>query len=439
MSDEFTPENVDALLRDKMNSIASELKSFKEQPGQQAGGQPTVQTPQEPQVNVIVNKPLATTQPVQPQSDIVVPFPEKVVVAPEKVSGTPAPTPVDDDEIPDVSEEVAAVFPAAKNFRKLREKHREAKTKLQETESQIKTLQEQIDSYKTGTAIPDKVVEMQSQIDELRKYKYAVDLKATDEYQQKYIAPMQEARNSIVALAKEYNIPEEVVAKYIENPSAKEVNRFLSEHFDPAAIVTMQQFIGEYRGTKAQAIRAEQDAGETYNTLISDTKASRTVAAERGREKLLSAANDAWIRSALKIKKEGKIAELIPRDNDSRYNKEVVAPIMAYAASEYGKFVKMLADKGLSELTEEMSDFIADKTLRGVTASILADQRDTAVQAYNGLTKNIENSSSYYRPRVGGGGTPSEGAQSEASKYAGMDTKEAARKQFLELYPNYKE
>jgi len=123
-------------------------------------------------------------------------------------------------------------------------------------------------------------------------------------------------------------------------------------------------------------------------------------------------------KSLTKIRQDQKIPELVLRDGDEEYNNKIVRPILTQAATEYGKIITMLANKGLEELAPEEADYFANMTLLAHASAVAVTTREAALKRADQMEGAIKIGNGYFRPQIGGGSPSIAGSsnKSEAPK-----------------------
>lgn len=351
---------------------------------------PTAVTPASP-TQTLPNDQTQTLSPVEPVTH---------------TPATPPQTPPSTTDIPDLDassteDQEDQKSSTAVNFKNIRKALNESKSKLNEKDSELNSTKEELERYKTGEVVPDVVAQLEEKIQKLSKYEKIVNLKASEEYQTRVVTPITQLKQKVINAAKEYNIPENIINRALTFETERELNQFLSNNFDAVGALEVKNTINSIKKIETEAKAMEAEPESALQSLIAEGVQAREDRIRSNKKAIAVTARSAWIRSATKIRNDGSIPELVIRDDDSAHNENVSKPILTAAATEYGKFVNMLADNGLETLTEEMSDFVANMVLKGMAAHVLEAQRTNAVSAYDRLAKNTERDNNYFYPPVG--------------------------------------
>lgn len=349
----------------------------------------------------------------------------KPEVAPEPLEATPAlpPASQEDSSGEDAPEvEVTSEDKIKLNFSKLRGTLKETKKTLQTKAQEAEELKSKVEKYETGEIIPEVLKEKESEIQRLSYYEKLHNLKFSKEYKEAYIKPLDDLRGKVNEIAKDYNIPEDVMEEALNLTDRRELNQFLSSHFDDVDTLQVKSLITDMQAVKAKAKEAEGEPAKAFKALQEEHQKIEEIKSATTRNKIADTAQNGWHKSLMGIRKEGKILELIRRESDSEFNTKVVDPILSAASSEYGKMVRLLADSGLVDLSDEIADALAKTVLLAHASAISIETRNRAMKEAEDLRTNTQRNNPYMRPNVGGG----TGSTSNPSEKQPSSTKEAA-------------
>ena len=227
-------------------------------------------------------------------------------------------------------------------------------------------------------------------------------MKSSPYYQEEFVKPVTELQGKLKEISKDYEIPEEVMSEALGIENQRELNTFLSEHFDVVGANEVKGIVNKIKDIRAKAKVAEESPTKELERITAKHAAVQQEVVKQQRDKIVASATTSWQKSLAKIQETKQIPELSLRDNDTRHNEEVVKPIVAHAASEYGRMVRELALNGLTTLPEELSNALALSALYSTALATAAVQRDAAIDAFNTLSRNVERSTPYIRPPIGG-------------------------------------
>lgn len=301
------------------------------------------------------------------------------------------------------------------NFKNIRKKLGETTSTLKEKEAALQAAQERIKKYETGEEFPEVIKEKEKKIEELSKYERIVALRTSDAYKQKFLRPLESIKSKLSAIAKDYDIPEEEVHKALEIKSVRELNSFLSDHFDPVGAMDVKQLINQAQGLTEDAKKAEAEPETALQEIERESAKAREIIRTEEIGKIVARSKQAWVNSLNKIREEGKVKELIPSEIDDEFNTNVVSPIQEASAKEYSKIVKALADAGLKELPEGVDFALARMVQLAIASSFAVDSRDKAMREAEELRTNSTRNNSYIRP-LSVGSVPSNGTSTESRR-----------------------
>ena len=320
------------------------------------------------------------------------PYPFEAKPEPKKeepAQPTPEAQPTDDKE---------------ENFKNLRKKVSETVTTLKEKEKTVEELQTKIKKYETGEELPEVLKAKEARIAELERYERLHALKTSPAYKEQFIKPLTGIKDRLNAIAKDYEIPEEIMGRALELKNRKDLNGFLSENFDEVGALEVKQLITQAQELETKAKEAETEPAKAIVQLEENYKVAREAKRAKDNEVIVNVSKDAWVDSLIKIKEEGKIPELIYREGDTEHNKTYVEPILQAASAEYGKIIRMLAENGLETLPKDVAFALARMVHLAHASGIALQARTMAEQAARELQQNVTRTTRYERPAIGSSG-----------------------------------
>lgn len=288
------------------------------------------------------------------------------------------------------------------NFKNIRKSLNETKTKLQEREEALAKAQATLDKYEKGEELPPSAKELKDKVEKLSHYQQIVELETSDEFQNTYVKPLTTIQTKLTNIAKDYEIPENVIDQMLGMESQRELNSFLSDHFDNVGAMEVKSLINETNELRRQAEAAKKAPKEALNRLVEEAQVAKITTFKRQVEQIHSKATGAWERSLTRLRASGTTPELTYKDNDSEHNEKIVKPLVETAAKEYGKMVTKLVESGLTKLPDDLSDAMANMCLLAHASAVSISQRNEAIRRYNEVDRNSRRETSYSRPPIGG-------------------------------------
>ena len=290
------------------------------------------------------------------------------------------------------------------NFKILRKKTAELSNVVKEKEKAVEELQEKVKKYETGAELPEVLKAKEARIAELERYERIHALKTSPAYKEQFIKPLTGIKNRLNDIAKDYEIPEEVMSRALELKNRKDLNGFLSENFDEVGALEVKQLITQAQELETKAKEAETEPAKAIVQLEESYKVAREAKRAKDNEVIVNVSKDAWVDSLIKIKEEGKIPELIYREGDTEHNKTYVEPVLQAASAEYGKIIRMLAENGLETLPKDVAFALARMVHLAHASGIALQARTIAEQAARELQQNVTRTTRYERPAIGSSG-----------------------------------
>lgn len=322
--------------------------------------------------------------------------------APADAAKEPAQTPEGEEPV-----EGEPADPTRENFKKLKGHLREVHQTLTAVKTEKDTLQKELEDYKTGAVVPEVLKNYEMRIQELERWEKLHNLKASREYTEKYVAPVQEKINKLKGIFTDYGVPETAVQGVLDAAVNKtnraELNAFLSEHFDELGAMEAKQVITELQSIQKAAKDAEAEPAKMLEQMQKEAEQTAVIRESERVSKIQGSARESWVDALLEIRKEGKVMELIRKDHDPEFNSKFVDPIISQAAIEYGRFVSDLAKAGIAELPKPLAAVAAKAFLLAHATAIAIPSRNAALKELEATTSAASRINGFIRPQVGGG------------------------------------
>lgn len=325
--------------------------------------------------------------------------------AAEGANNGEAPNNAKPDGVDEEPEELKTLTdPSAENFKKVRGIVKETKKQVKELTAKYQEAEQKLKTY-----VPvDALIEKDKEIEKLSKWEKLHNLKSSTEYQEKYVAPINEKHTKLKEIFKDYGVPEEsldsVVKEAVGLTNTAQLNSFLSDHFsDQLGAKEAKDLIGSLRTLEHEAKEAEKQPENVLQTLKEQNEVVNQRREAERREQISTTARSAWEESVLEIRKEGQITELIHRDDDPEFNANYPEKLLKQAASEFGKLITEMAKDG-AKPSKEVARALARMTLLSQTAGVAIVTRNRAMENAETLTKNATRTNGLFRPTIGGGG-----------------------------------
>lgn len=355
-----------------------------------------LQQPQ-PASTVVVPRPEPQVQPISS------PLPGQQAAAQPTVLTTPDPEPPPLIQDPPKPEETSenALLAEIKNkgpqdsIRDLRKKANELKTQVEEREAVTAQLQQELEKYKTGEALPDVVKQKEARISELEKYERLHALKLSPEYQRKYVEPLTQLREKALTLAKEYDVEPDILDEALGIESKRELNSYLREHFDDMGALEVRDLIFKIRETDQAAQEAEREPAQSFEKIKEEFQREQAAVENRRINSITTNAQNGWVEALTELRAKGDYPEL--------EMSEATAPIIQGASEEYGKFVTLLGRAGLKDLPAEAAKILAKRFQLSQAASITAQSRNAHYNRAQDVLATAQRHAPMVRPAIGGG------------------------------------
>ncbi len=286
------------------------------------------------------------------------------------------------------------------SIKDLRKMHSEAQKKLTEKEKEVEKLAADLNKYKTGEALPDVVEEYKTKAKDMEKFRDLYDLESSPEYIKTYVEPLENAKKALKPVFEEYGVPFEELDRVLNEGGERKLNGFLTEHFDPVAATDIKNTLNRIKSIKADSIKAREAPRQALSQMLSNSEAAETRVKTERADRIDKTARMGWQKALTKLQETQKYPELTLR-GDPKHD-AYVKPIMENAAKEFGTVVTWLANNGLTDLPENISEILSTRFALSEAAAVMAESRSQMFGEYNKVIKNAKDTSSYENPPIGG-------------------------------------
>lgn len=287
------------------------------------------------------------------------------------------------------------------SYKNLLKKHREREATFRQIEEEKKKLETKLKKIETGEELPEVVKHLEERVAQLEPLEALVDLKKSPAYQDKFVKPLNSINEKLTSIAKDYEIPEEVMNEALELKNGADLNRFLSEHFDAVGALEVKQLVSDAQRLKDAAAQAEAKPKQALSQLQEEHAHLKQIRDAERSTTIANKSRSAWERAVVKIQQEGRVQELTPRPNDTLFNDTYVKPIMQRAAQEYGRVVRTLAENGLEELPDELAEALANSCLLSIASAVAVERANATEEYANTLYQNTQRRNGMIRPSMG--------------------------------------
>lgn len=287
------------------------------------------------------------------------------------------------------------------SIKDLRKKAEDTQKKYEAVETEVSTLKEQLQKYESGEAVPAVVETYKSQIAELEKFRDLYDLESSPDYIKKYVEPIQTTKEKLNPILEEYGVPYEALEEVFLSGSEKQLNTFLTQHFDGVAAGEIKGFLSGIRQLRVEGENAKKAPKESLTRLLADTEAINHQKNIERAGKIDRSARISWEKSLGKLQAEGKYPELVLKGDPE--HDHYSRPIVENSAKEFGVLVTWLANNGLSDLPEEIAGILATRFALSDAAAIMAESRSQMFNEYDKVVTKAKATNRFENPPVGGG------------------------------------
>lgn len=332
-----------------------------------------------------------------------------IVPEPKKEEPKPQPDPTDsslevkkDNEVPLELEEPEVEEGPKKSIKDLRKLANETSRQLQTAQEELQQTKSELERYRTGEAIPEKVKQHEERIAELEHYEQLHAFKSSKAYRKKFTEPLSSLTEQARKVAADYGVDPQVLDQALNIDNKKDQNAFLRKHFDDVGTLEARDVLVKIRDLAAEMDEAEANSKESLVKVENDIRLQDQREAEDRINRLTNVTRSGWMDAIRDLKSSEEFPELSIKENNEEHNK-IAKPIIENASRELVSFLKILGEAGITDLPPEAAKVLAKRFLLSQAASVIAQSRSQHYQRAEELLKTSARTSQYVRPPVGGG------------------------------------
>lgn len=304
-----------------------------------------------------------------------------------------------------------------KNLRNALKLERESKAELQ---TQIQTLQSQIENVTETEAVKTILSQKDARIKELEKYEDLLGLYKTEGFKEAYYDSIENLKKEAGRVATDYGVDESVINEALKIGNRKQLNEYLAQHFDPLGINDIRKYIVDAQELAIERTKVEANPKKAREELVAIMNNSRAEGVRVTREKLQRSMKSAW-DSMLTVytDKDGGLDPIKDVVGDAEHEATKNA-ILKRADVEYGKAMGVLVDSGLRDMPESVVKALAARFQLSEVAGHVVVQNRALKEENEALQKQLGKVNGYTRPLSSGKGK-GKGPNNSAPKIEGDD------------------
>lgn len=285
----------------------------------------------------------------------------------------------------------------------LRKKSNELERQLQAKDQELQERQARLEKIDKGEELPEFFIQRESeykaQIEKLQPFEQLHNLKFSDEYQEKYIAPLTELGVKAQKLAEDYQVDPEIFNEARSFTNKRERNEFLKEHFDDVGALEVKTLLDQAEVLNSQREAAENRPSESLEALRDEHRAQSTKREQERLNKISQSAKTGLERALEKVK-SNEYPEFT-FTGDAKQD-EYARSIIGAGTANYSNAVKILAMNGVKELPPEVASVLAEAFLYGQAGAVAMASRNAHYQRAEEIKAASERDAGQWRPQVGG-------------------------------------
>lgn len=313
-----------------------------------------------------------------------------------------------------VKESLSGAKPSEEeNLKALRKTNKEILKEKEQKEQELVAARERLQKFEAGEEIAEPVkqreAKLKEEVEKLKPYEQLHALKMSDEYEEKFVKPLDEIGNRAIKLAEDYEVDPQVITQASRIENKRERNAFLKKHLDDVGVFEMTALIDQASVLKAEQRNAEAAPAQTLETLQANKAEARRQEEERRVSSLNRNAKTGMERALEKIKTTEYPEFQFTGDEKQD---EYARGILDAATKSFSDTVKLLAAQGIKELPEEAAELLAETFLYGHAGTVAMASRNDHYRRAEEIKENARRESNGIRPQIGRG-SPFSGGSAE--------------------------
>lgn len=285
------------------------------------------------------------------------------------------------------------------SMRDLRAKIKEQRDLAEERARLIREREEELARYKEGVEIPQHIKERLEQVDKLERFRELHDFKSSRVYQDKFVKPMVQLQDKAVKIAKDYNVPTEVLNQALAISNKREQNTLLKRHFDDVGAIEVRSILDDIQRVHEESAQAEAAPLKALETLQQEARVREEQEEQARRETIVRTSRGAWVDALTELQADDRYPELQVRGEPEhdKYSK----PIIDEAAKNFGQFVRLVGEKGIRDLPADAAKILAKNFLLASASSVAMVSRSAAYERAQEIEQNAKRRATMFRPQFG--------------------------------------
>lgn len=305
-------------------------------------------------------------------------------------------------EVKALEPEVSEAEPASKekSFADLRKALNKVNEDLKAKSQEITTYQNKIKSYEEGEVIPEKLRPKLDRAETLEKYETLHAFKVSQEYENKFVKPLEGLTQSAKRLAEDYRVDPSVIDRAMKTTDRREQDRILVNHFGDLGALEVKKVIGEMSSIQTQMAEAEKNPFQAFEAAKNEARMLRQRELEAGIKQIEVAGKNGWVNAIQKHSITGEFPELMIT-GDTEHD-ATVKPILQRASKEFSNVMKVLVAHGVKSLPPEVVEIMADRFMRSEAYGTAAQQRNEIARHNYDIQQQNAARAGFRRPGIGG-------------------------------------
>ena len=284
------------------------------------------------------------------------------------------------------------------NFRNIRNALKARRNRVSELETELNAKNEELKKLDSVSELETQLKEAQDKLATLKKYEDIIGLYGTEGFKEEYYDKVDNIKAGVLDIAKDYNVPEEVIDEAITITNQRQLNEYLGQYFDVYSVQDIRKSIKEIQDIISKREEAEENPVKTREYLLTTFAKKKDALEKQSRENIKLASMSAWTELSETYSNPASGVSILQEKSGDKEHNETRLGILNNSSKEYGKLVAILCDNGLTSLPSNVARALASRFQLGETAAYAIVQAEQLKKENDELRSELKKFTNYNRP-----------------------------------------
>ena len=308
------------------------------------------------------------------------------------------------------------------NFKNLRNALKASNFRVSELETELKAKEEELAKLDSVSELETQLQEANAKLEKLQKYEDIIGLYGTEGFKEEYYDKVDNIKSSIMNIANDYGVNEEVIDEALKITNQKQLNEYLGQYFDVYSVQDIRKNIKEIQNILEAREDAENNPVKTREYLLANFAKKKDAEDKQNRENIKLASMSAWTEMSDTYSNPTSGVEILQEKRGNKNHNDTREGILATASQEFGKLMAMLTDNGLKSLPSNVARALASRFQLGEVAAYAIVQSEGLKKENDELKAELKKFTNYSRPLSNSGSSSAiSGKNSQISELKGKE------------------